>query len=149
MNRDITIVTKNIEGFLAPLYYKCDGQWSAQPAYIEVDTEERTVTARCYPEIGNGVPERVFNGIVIRINVPNNVDGDSLALFMDENTSAFEFICDSIDVEWNGSNNVGVVNDAEAVNEVIYRLEQDAEELECANIYDACIVHSRRQLAGR
>ena len=137
MNSDITIVTNNIEGFLAPLYHKYDGQWNAQTAYIEVDTEERTVTADCNPEIGNGVPERVFNGIVIRINVPNNVDGDSLASFMNENASAFEFICDSIDVEWDGSDNVGVVNDEEAVNKVIYSLEQDAEELECVNIYYA------------
>lgn len=146
MNSDITIVTDNIEGSRAPLYYKFDGQWNAQTAYIEVDTEERTVTADCNHEISNCVPERVFDGIVIRINVPNNVDGDSLASFMNENASAFEFICDSIDVEWDGSNNVGVVNDKEAVSEVIYRLEKDAAELECVNIYEAADYLGQRTL---
>ena len=46
--------------------------------------------------IGDNLPETVLDGTNVRIRVPNDVEGDTLVEFMNDNSYYFEAICDRI-----------------------------------------------------
>ena len=53
---------EEIRAEFAPLYLRYSGQTNPQPAHIEIDPEEKTITAEANPEIGNAVPMNVWHG---------------------------------------------------------------------------------------
>ena len=79
----ISIDTHNIAGVKAPLYDESELQCCTQNAYIEVNTKTRSVTVNHNSEISGSTLEKFFNGISLRIKVPNDVD---LVEFMEANS---------------------------------------------------------------
>ncbi len=94
-------------------YLKYEGQTGQQSAHIEIDTEvdgcDVCVSIEPNAEIGNGVPERVWNRRAIRLDVcPNLTDEEADALADRIAPLAAELYAgDHLTIEWNGHNHVG------------------------------------------
>lgn len=110
---NIKIDLSEIRSESAPLYCKYDLQINPQPAFIELDLETGNVTADYSGEIGGGVPVSVWNGIWRRYSVPAYISGECLAEILEDEevVALLNRIHEGSDVEWNGNNYVGVLND--------------------------------------
>lgn len=117
----ITINTDNLRGEIAPLYHRYQGQTNAQPAYVELD-EDGVVRADYNPEIGppHAIPFSVFHRRDLRWGVANAIRGDALAYYLEsaEALALLERIHAGHDVEWDGNNNVGKLDDDAAQAEI-------------------------------
>jgi len=127
-----------------PLYCYYDGRYQSQMAYIELD-EEGDVRARYNPEIGNGVPADVYNGLTRRWTISREVarylPRTTVCEFLDRLAPLLERVCQGHSVRWNGSNNVGRLDDdaleaSKLIDRACYDLEADrdlldAEEAAC------------------
>ena len=131
----ISIDTHDIAGVKAPLYDESESQCCTQNAYIEVNTKTRSVTVNHNSEISGSTPEKFFNGISLRIKVPNDVEGDALVEFMEANSEYFEAICDRVYEEFDDLNYVCRYDNE--VHNAICSLEQKAAELKRVNICKA------------
>jgi hypothetical protein len=112
----------------APLYSRYPQQYNTQPAYVEIDPNTRTVSADYSGEIGNAVPMSVWHGRIIRISVPAEIHGPSLAEYLQlpETIAELEQICDGYDEKWDGNNWKGTLT--EAAQLVVEHLERDIPE---------------------
>ena len=118
----ITTNAADVRQQLAPLYKRFNGQTQPQIAYLEIDLAERTMTAEYNPEIGNAVPAAVWHRRVLRVSVSPYVHGTMLADQM-ESTDLLALVaavCDGHNIEYDGSNRVGVLTEdaALALNEM-------------------------------
>lgn len=124
------IETKNLVGYTLPVYKKYPNQTNPQQAFIEIELESGEVRADYNPEIGNAVPEYYWNGRAVRIPINPYCDGNALANFItsEEIQALVVRILNGARWEWNGSNNVGHINeDAEAA---VAELELAAQDIE-------------------
>ena len=108
----IKINTTNLRGELAPLYQRYPGQTNPQPAYIQID-EDGNVSAGYSGETGNAVPSTVWHRRTLQWPVQPSVRGDVLADFLDspEIVALLERVHAGHQVEWDGNNHVGRLND--------------------------------------
>ena len=61
-----------------PLYCRYDGQLQTQPAFVELDTRSGEYFFDYSSIVGNGVPEDVVNGVILRFNVNPCLSSDAL-----------------------------------------------------------------------
>ena len=92
----------------APLYNEYPGQCNGQTAYLEIDSE--SCTADWNAEIGNGVPQSVWDGRTRRYHIPNDLSAEGLAAFVEDNLPLIERISAGMRERWNGNNMVGTLN---------------------------------------
>lgn len=123
-----------------PLYARYPQQYNTQPAYVEINPTARTISADYSGEIGNAVPMSVWHGRIIRISVPAEIHGPSLAEYLQlpETVAQLEQICDGYDERWDGSNHIGrLTEDAHAVAEQLERdIAEDVMVCEVAEVGD-------------
>ena len=112
-----TIDVSSFEG-IAPVYEQYDGQYQPQPAFIRMD-EDGEIDAWVNGEI-NGTPMSVWHGRTLTWRVPSNVRGDALLAFVQEHQPLFERVYLGHEVDWDGNNHVGKLDeDAQEANEEI------------------------------
>lgn len=106
----------------AELFRHYDGQSEPQPVYIELDTQNETLSATYNGEIGNAVPATVYHGLDRRYGIPI-LTADAANRIMHEIAPFADRIIAGTTVEWDGSNNVAILNeDAQAAEEEIEEL---------------------------
>lgn len=103
-----------------PVYAKYEGQHQAQPAYLELDICDGSLTADYSGEIGNAVPVRVWNNLILRFSLMPETTAEEVARIIEENKETFQKILDGSKSEWNNSNWVGKFTDEtkEIINEI-------------------------------
>lgn len=109
-----TINTSAVEELreeIAPLHHQYQGECSAQPAYLELD-EDGNISADWDGEIGGGTPMSVWNGRSLRWTLPDALTGEAVAGFVkrEDVAALLARIHDGNSIEWDGSNNVGRLN---------------------------------------
>ena len=90
----------------AELYHKYPGQSERQDCYLELDLEAETLMCDWNCDIGNAVPMAVWHGMVRRYTIPCLTSAAANAL-MDEILPIAERIFAGYERVWDGSNNVG------------------------------------------
>lgn len=135
------------------LYDHYHGQTDRQPCHLEIDPEEREISVDVDGEIGNAVPECVYHGRVLRIEIPL-LTPEAANRLMSEIVPLVERICDGHDVEWDGSNMVGSMDDdAQAAFDELESLietwpsEEDIEDVRDASDFFAGLGGSSTQRA--
>lgn len=124
-----TIDESSFEG-IAPVYTKYDSEFQPQPAYIRMD-EDGEIDAWVNGEI-NGTPSYVWHGRTLTWRVPSDVKGDALLAFVKEHQHLFERVYLGHEVDWDGRNHVGTLDeDAQEASEAI--------EAEAGSLYDETI----------
>ena len=137
-----TIDVSSFEG-IAPVYEQYDGQYQPQPAFIRMD-EDGEIDAWVNGEI-NGTPMRVWHGRTLTWRVPSNVRGDALLAFVKEHQPLFERVYLGHEVDWDGNNHVGKLDeDAQDANEEI---EQAADALHDETV-DVCSMEEWMRAGG-
>ena len=112
-----TIDEASFEG-VAPVYEKYDSEFQPQPAFIRMD-EDGEIDAWVNGNI-NGTPMSVWHGRTLTWRVPSNVRGDALLAFVQEHHPLFERVYLGHEVDWDGNNHVGKLDeDAQAASEEI------------------------------
>lgn len=106
---DITVTTIESDD-PAALYQKFRGQNAPQPVYVELDLETGDLSAYASPEIGNGMPKRVYHRRAIRWTVPVLTPEACNALLFEIEPHA-GILLDGSAIEWDGSNHVGILDD--------------------------------------
>ena len=69
---------------LHPLYAQYGGQVTAQPSYVELDLDSGNLSADYSGEIGNGIPERIWNGRATRFDVDCHLTAHEINDLLDE-----------------------------------------------------------------
>ncbi|MEW2187688.1 DUF1870 family protein [Streptomyces cellulosae] len=106
----------------AELFRHYDGQTEPQPAYIELDTQNETLSATYDSEIGNAVPFTVYHGLDRRYGIPI-LTADAANRIMQEIAPLADRVIAGTTVEWDGNNNVAILDeDAQAAEEQIEKL---------------------------
>jgi len=118
MNATTSVTIKPVAEDRA-LFCHYKGQPSPQPCYIELDCEERALSASYDGEIGNAIPFRVYHGRCIRWTIPCLTATAANAL-LEELAEEAARICDGYDQVWDGHNHVGKLDDdARAASDTI------------------------------
>ncbi|TMZ67395.1 hypothetical protein EMG21_28710 [Klebsiella pneumoniae] len=104
----------------AELYHHYQGQTEPQPCYIELDLSERTLLADYNAEIGNGIPMRVYHGLVRRYPIPA-LTAEAANRVMEQIRPLAERICSDSEEIWDGSNHVARIGDDAAAAEAEIR----------------------------
>lgn len=138
-----TIDESSFDG-AAPVYEKYDGQLQPQPAYIRMD-EDGEIDAWVNGEIGNAVPASIWNGRTLTWRVPSNVRGDALLAFVKEHQGLFERVYLGHEVDWDGNNHVGALDDD--AREASEEIEKAAEALHEETI-DVCTMEEWMRADG-
>lgn len=103
----VTLELENLRDSLAPLFHRYPQQTEPQSAFIEI-TEEGTVSADWNGEIGNAIPCTVYHGRTLRVAVSPRAKGADLARYLSgDGLPLLERVHQGHRVEWDGSNNVG------------------------------------------
>jgi len=121
---------------IAPVYTKYQGQFSPQPAFIELDCRNGRLRAEYDSEIGGAVPMYHYLNLTIRWSIPPEASASSIEkLFKNQSfLDRCDTILDGFEEVSDGSNTVGRYSDA--AQEAI----EEAEELikEEITILDVC-----------
>jgi len=135
-------ITFNFEYFLetddnVPLYYRYACQADCQDAYVELDVESEELTADYDGEIGNAVPSSVWHNRVLRFPCSPYLSVSDLEDLLDKVLPLAQIVCDNAEIEWDGSNHVGVFNaKADSAMEKIRVLCEETK-TEVHNVYNA------------
>jgi hypothetical protein len=118
------IKTIRVENTMAPLYHRYPIQQAAQPAHIELNLEDKTLSASYNAEIGNAVPFSVHHGHRRWSGITQFAPGKAINDIMDEITPLCERVLAGYESEWDGNNHVArLTEDAlEADEEIESRL---------------------------
>jgi hypothetical protein len=85
------------------LFLKYDGQINPQDTFVELDCDEKTLTAKANESTSFSVPESVFNGCVLRFPC-SCLKIDAANALLDEALSLAQKIVDGYKSVWDGSN---------------------------------------------
>lgn len=88
------------------LYCHYESQISPQPCYVELDCDNRTLSASYDAEIGPAVPVRVWHHRIIRFQIPCLTD-EAVNDLLDEIAEDASAICEGYERVWDGNNHVG------------------------------------------
>jgi hypothetical protein len=118
LNLDIS----NLRTELAPLYRQYPGQYQPQPAYVTL--ENGFVQADWSGDSGGGMPPSVWHHRTLRWAVNPSANGRALAALLEgEALPLLERVHAGHTVEWDGSNNVGLLTaDAQDASDELERL---------------------------
>lgn len=112
----------------APLYCQFAGQFNEQPAFFSLDLRDGEAGADYDANIGGGVPESVWHGVVRRYPVTARLSRAAVESLAKDLAPLFQRVLNDACDEWDGSNMVGVLGeDARDAEEEIARLLDDAE----------------------
>lgn len=124
----------------APVLCIYPGQTSPQPAYVELDIENDSLTWDYNGEIGNAVPAAVWHGIRRRYSIPSETKGVALATLLEDVAfrTLLERVLAGAETKWDGNNHVArLTQDAGDAEEEIERLiEGSICEDDRVNVYD-------------
>ena len=122
---------------LHPLYVQYDGQVTAQPSYVEIDLESGNLSADYSGEVGSGVPERVWDGDVVRFDVAPDLTAAEINQLLQEIAPFAQEWIDVWDVDLGEFRKVGAQQ--ETYLHVTYKIERLCEErrTESGGIWDA------------
>ena len=84
---------------LHPLWRQYDGQLTTQPAFIEFDSRDNTLTADYCGEVGGGVPADVWHGIRWRLPISPQLTCSEINTLLADVAAALGQDCDKADVE--------------------------------------------------
>ena len=103
--------------------FKYEGQSNPQERFFEVFAAGR-VEVDVNSEIGNAVPCKVWHGEIRRYTIPSSYTRKDIETFYSAHRALFEKVVNGLSIEWNGSNNAGVLSDAatQAEDEIQYAL---------------------------
>ena len=123
MTNTLNLDTSNLSASLAPLYQQYPGQYQPQSAYVTLD-EDGNVAADWTGESGGGMPSSVWHHRTLRWAVNPSANGNDLAALLEgEALPLLERVHAGHTVEWDGSNNVGLLTaDAQDASDELERL---------------------------
>lgn len=93
-----------------PVFCKYPGQFQAQPAFIYLDLRDGECGAD-YNAAISGTPADQWHDIVLTFKIPAELTADQIETIINDNADKFQTILNGAAVEWDGSNNRGVLND--------------------------------------
>lgn len=138
---DITIT---VPDYTLPVYSRYPREIRPQPAYLEIDPQERTVTADYSGEIGNAVPASVWHGVILRVPIPSDVLRSALCHYLEqpETLALLRTVIDGHEVRLDRqSNHVGVLDGGNEnggpAGDALVRLEWELAELETGQVCQA------------
>ena len=123
MTNTLNLDTSNLRASLAPLYRQYPGQYQPQSAYVTLD-EDGNVAADWTGESGGGMPASIWHHRTLRWAVNPSANGNYLAALLEnEALPLLERVHVGHTVEWDGSNNVGLLTaDAQDASDKLERL---------------------------
>lgn len=89
--------------------YTYPGQCNPQDRHFEIDTD--TVTVSADPEIGNAVPMRVWNQLVLRVQIPHGYSRSDITTFYADNRADFARVSGGLGERYDGNNYVGTLSE--------------------------------------
>lgn len=95
-----------------PLHRKYDDQAFPQECGFELDLKSGLLSTYISAEIGNAIPEPVWNNRILRFEIEPLLIATKIQEIAEANVERFQTILDGSEIIWNGSNNVGRLNDA-------------------------------------
>lgn len=116
-----------------PIRDRYRGQTQHQPAYLEIDATDGQAGAlwESDPEIGGGVPSRVWHGAARRISCSVDLTQDDLERLSEEIAPLIDRVLAGIDYRHDGSNWIGRADtDAESALAEIERIVESTEATE-------------------
>jgi hypothetical protein len=141
MNTSTSLNTSAIDKLTGtlPVYLKYDREINPQPAYLEID-EDGYVSADSNSEIGNGVPASVWNGLTLRIHIPNHLTARGIQGLVTDLLPLLERLHTGNEIAWNGNNWTGKLTDdaLEAETEILQFIDRNSTDYESSEIWDAC-----------
>lgn len=102
----------------APLYAKYAGQINPQPAYVTLDLESGFVDADYSGDVGNGMPESVWNNRTLRWSINTQLSGSQVQELLEDILPQLQVILNGSEIEWDGSNWVGKIVSPEPVDAI-------------------------------
>jgi len=109
-SQEIQVITVD-ETDLTCLYHRYPGQLEAQPVFVEVDLENRTISIDWDGEIGNAIPVPVFHGRTLRFRGLPWAAHVANALLQELAPLAAQLASEAT-IDWDGSNRVGALSEA-------------------------------------
>lgn len=121
-----------------PLFHHYDGQLQSQPAYLQIDLESGETRVGYSEEIGGGVPERVWNNVVLRYRIAPDLTTYELNRLLDEIEPLAKQLLAGADCRWDNSNWRGFLDTAEA-DDANYKIERicETQRTESGGVMDA------------
>lgn len=107
--RQVTKIFRSEKRF--PLFCHYRGQISPQSAYITLDLDTGAVDAEVNGEIGNSISWSVFNGVVLRFEMQNDLHTDDVHTVIDDLMPTLQKILDESEILWDGNNWKGVLTE--------------------------------------
>ena len=95
-----------------PLYRKYPMEMFPQPCGFELDLESGVLTTFVSGEVGNAVPEPVWNNRILRFEIEPLLTSAKIQELAEANIEKFQAVLDGSEIVWNGSNYVGKLDDA-------------------------------------
>lgn len=138
-------IKKLDEGNVGQLYHQYHGQTNPQKAFIEIDLDEGIMQADWDGEIGGAVPMRVWHGRVRRYDLPPYCLPGPVNELMEEILPLAERMEKGYSCEWDGSNNVGKLDEdaqetEEAIRDMVENYQPSSDEM--LVVMDACEYYS-------
>lgn len=118
---NLTVIMPNKDRL--PVFHQYPGSFEAQPAYILLDCQERKLFADYHHGDRYVIPANVYNGHIIRWEIPAKTNRTWLVRTMKAITEKAEQILDGYSTYNDGNNVRGTLSDN------AYRARQDAEEI--------------------
>ncbi len=94
-----------------PIHCQYGGQYSPQPAYIFLDLRNGECGADYNGEIGS-TPVLQWHGIILTFEINAGLTADTIEQLIEDSKADFQAILDGSSVDWDGNNNVGVLNES-------------------------------------
>lgn len=123
----LTTETLDESGPLHPLFAHYGGQSGAQPAYLEIDQDDKSIRCDYSGEIGNAVPADVWHGRRIRFSIPHDLTAHEANTLMAEVAPLAEKLIGLYECRWDGSNHAGRYTDPDAAEELKGEIESVCE----------------------
>lgn len=118
------------------LYRHYQGETQGQPCHIALDLEDGQMWADYNPEIGSGIPTSVYHGRTRRWGIPC-LTATAANQLMEDLKPLAERVLAGSEIEWDGNNNVGILNeDASAAEQEIYARLEDLSEYDYDRIHE-------------
>jgi hypothetical protein len=119
------------------LHSHYQGQTDPQRAHIEIDLDDGLISAGINPEIGGGVPGKVWHGRIRRYPLPAGALPGPVNALMAEIAPVVEQMLTEYSCEWDGSNHVGRLTERGRESEQEIEAVIEGAELPTLAVWDA------------
>lgn len=117
-----------------PLFCQYEGQYSPQPAYLELDPENRTLQADYSAEIGDAVSAAEFHHRIRTFGINPKMKTSIINRLMSEVAPLAMTVCDGYEEIWDGNNFVGTYT--KQAEEACWEIQQICEEYDIPEYLD-------------